>query len=170
MIATTFSSDAPYWATEQVRRYSVAGNWKWWAFVLTGLGTVLLLPDLWRRSGVATDLEFYELHYSGKSASMVRGFRAGHLGLFFNCFIMGALIALCMSNAQQAFQVLPRLFQTLSSGRRTASERRDTPQDHAPAVGGQHRERSSGRRELTWLVSRGAFVLRHNHSTMLAIL
>ena len=43
-----------------------------------------------------TDLEFYELRYSGKAASVVRGFRAVYLGLFFNCFIMGMVtLAAC---------------------------------------------------------------------------
>ncbi len=96
MVATTFSSDTPNWVTEQVRRYGVAGNWQWWAFVLTGLATVFFFARLWRRSGVMTDLEFYELRYSGKSASVVRGFRAVYLGLFFNCFIMGTVtLAAC---------------------------------------------------------------------------
>ena len=96
MVATTFSSDTPNWVTEQVRRYGVAGNWQWWAFVLTGLATVFFFARLWRRSGVLTDLEFYEHRYSGKSASVVRGFRAVYLGLFFNCFIMGTVtLAAC---------------------------------------------------------------------------
>jgi solute:Na+ symporter, SSS family len=96
MVATTFSSDTPNWVTEQVRRYGVAGNWQWWAFVLTGLSTVFFFARLWRRSGVMTDLEFYELRYSGTSASVVRGFRAVYLGLFFNCFIMGTVtLAAC---------------------------------------------------------------------------
>ena len=96
MVATTFSSDTPNWVTEQVRRYGVAGNWQWWAFVLTGLATVFFFARLWRRSGVMTDLEFYELRYSGRSASVVRGFRAVYLGLFFNCFIMGTVtLAAC---------------------------------------------------------------------------
>ena len=96
MVATTFSSDTPNWVTEQVRRYGVAGNWQWWAFVLTGLATVFFFARLWRRSGVLTDLEFYELRYSGTSASVVRGFRAVYLGLFFNCFIMGTVtLAAC---------------------------------------------------------------------------
>jgi solute:Na+ symporter, SSS family len=96
MVATTFSSDTPNWVTEQVRRYGVAGNWQWWAFVLTGLATVFFFARLWRRSGVMTDLEFYELRYSGTSASVVRGFRAIYLGLFFNCFIMGTVtLAAC---------------------------------------------------------------------------
>ena len=96
MVATTFSSDTPHWVTEQVRRYGVAGNWQWWAMVLTGVATVFFFARLWRRSGVLTDLEFYELRYSGKSASVVRGFRALYLGLFFNCFIMGMVtLAAC---------------------------------------------------------------------------
>jgi len=96
MVATTFSSDTPNWVTEQVRRYGVAGNWQWWAFVLTGVATVFFFARLWRRSGVLTDLEFYELRYSGSSASVVRGFRAVYLGLFFNCFIMGMVtLAAC---------------------------------------------------------------------------
>ena len=89
MVATTFSSDTPNWVTEQVRKYGVAGNWQWWAFVLTGVATVFFFARLWRRSGVMTDLEFYEQRYSGTAASVVRGFRAVYLGLFFNCFIMG---------------------------------------------------------------------------------
>jgi SSS family solute:Na+ symporter len=96
MVATTFSSDTPNWVTQQVRQYGVAGNWQWWAFVLTGVSTVFFFARLWRRSGVMTDLEFYELRYSGQAASLVRGFRAIYLGLFFNCFIMGMVtLAAC---------------------------------------------------------------------------
>jgi SSS family solute:Na+ symporter len=96
MVATTFASDTPNWVTEQVRKYGVAGNWQWWAFALTGVLTVFFFARLWRRSGVMTDLEFYELRYSGKEASVVRGFRAVYLGLFFNCFIMGMVtLAAC---------------------------------------------------------------------------
>jgi Na+/proline symporter len=96
MVATTFSSDTPNWVTQQVRQYGVAGNWQWWAFVLTGVATVFFFARLWRRSGVMTDLEFYEVRYSGKAASVVRGFRAVYLGLFFNCFIMGMVtLAAC---------------------------------------------------------------------------
>ncbi len=96
MVATTFSSDTPNWVTQQVRQYGVAGNWQWWGFVLTGVSTVFFFARLWRRSGVMTDLEFYELRYSGTAASVVRGFRAVYLGLFFNCFIMATVtLAAC---------------------------------------------------------------------------
>ncbi|MDP9025074.1 MAG: Na+:solute symporter, partial [Candidatus Eremiobacteraeota bacterium] len=69
----------------------VSGNWVWWAFLLTGMATVFFYARLWRRSGVLTDLEFYELRYSGKAAAFVRGFRAVYLGLFFNCFIIASV-------------------------------------------------------------------------------
>src|SRR6187455_404807 len=96
MVATTFSSDTPNLVTDIVRRNGVAGNWVWWAFVLTGVSTVFFYARLWRRSGVMTDLEFYEIRYSGQAASIVRGFRAVYLGLFFNCMIMATVnLAAC---------------------------------------------------------------------------
>ena len=96
MVATTFSSDTPNLVTDIVRRQGVAGNWVWWAFVLTGVSTVFFYARLWRRSGVMTDLEFYEIRYSGKAASVVRGFRAIYLGLLFNCMIMATVnLAAC---------------------------------------------------------------------------
>ena len=91
MVATTFSSDTPNLVTDIVRRNGVAGNWVWWAFVLTGVATVFFYARLWRRSRVMTDLEFYEIRYSGKAASVVRGFRAVYLGLLFNCMIMATV-------------------------------------------------------------------------------
>src|SRR3954468_1433566 len=96
MVATTFSSDTPNLVANFVRTQGVAGNWQWWAFTLTGVATVFFYARLWRRSGVLTDLEFYELRYSGKAASAVRGFRAIYLGFFFNCMIMAAVnLATC---------------------------------------------------------------------------
>ena len=96
MVATTFASDTPNLVTDIVRREGVAGNWSWWAFTLTGMVTVFFFAQLWRRSGVMTDLEFYEIRYSGRAAGVVRGFRAIYLGLFFNCVIMATVnLAAC---------------------------------------------------------------------------
>ncbi|MBV9081096.1 MAG: Na+:solute symporter [Acidobacteriaceae bacterium] len=96
MVATTFSSDTPNLVANIVRTQGVAGNWQWWAFTLTGVSTVFFFARLWRRSGVLTDLEFYELRYSGKSATAVRGFRSIYLGLLFNCMIMATVdLAAC---------------------------------------------------------------------------
>jgi SSS family solute:Na+ symporter len=91
MVATTFSSDTPNLVANFVRTEGVAGNWQWWAFTLTGVATVFFYARLWRRSGVLTDLEFYEVRYSGNAASAVRGFRAVYLGFFFNCMIMATV-------------------------------------------------------------------------------
>src|SRR5580658_3024727 len=91
MVATTFSADTPNLVTDIVRRQGVAGNWQWWAFTPTGMATVFFYARLWRRSAVLTDLEFYEIRYSGRAASAVRGFRAVYLGFFFNCMIMATV-------------------------------------------------------------------------------
>ena len=91
MVATTFSTDTPNLVTDIVRQNGVAGNWVWWAFLLTGMLTVFVYARLWRRSGVTTDVEFYELRYSGKPAAFLRGFRALYLGVFFNICIMASV-------------------------------------------------------------------------------
>ncbi|MBC8346191.1 MAG: Na+:solute symporter [Candidatus Marinimicrobia bacterium] len=91
MVATTFSTDTPNLVTDLVRQNGVSGNWGWWAFLLTGMLTVFVYAKLWRRSGVLTDIEFYELRYSGKPAAFLRGFRALYLGLVFNVLVMGAV-------------------------------------------------------------------------------
>jgi SSS family transporter len=92
MVATTFSADTPNLVTDIVRKNGVAGNWVWWAFLLTGMATVFIYAKLWRRSGITTDLEFYELRYSGPEASFLRGFRAIYLGVFFNIMIMASVL------------------------------------------------------------------------------
>ncbi|HET7618862.1 MAG TPA: sodium:solute symporter family protein [Vicinamibacterales bacterium] len=91
MVATTFSTDTPNLVTNLVRENGVAANWAWWSFLLTGIMTVFFYARLWRRSGVLTDLEFYELRYSGAPAAVVRAFRAVYLGLFFNIVIMASV-------------------------------------------------------------------------------
>jgi Na+/proline symporter len=91
MVATTFSADTPNLVTDIVRKNGIAGNWVWWAFLLTGMLTVFIYARLWRRSGALTDIEFYELRYSGRPAAFLRGFRAVYLGFFFNVTIMATV-------------------------------------------------------------------------------
>lgn len=88
MVATTFAADTPNLVTQIVREQGVAGNWQWWAFLLTGATTVFIYAKLWRRLGVMTDIEFYEVRYSGKPAAFLRGFRTLYLGLICNIFVM----------------------------------------------------------------------------------
>ena len=91
MVATTYSTHTPNLVPNMVRASGVADNLLWWAFLLTGMMTEYYFARMWRRSGVLTDLEFYELRYTGKAATFVRGFRAVYLGLFFNCVIMATV-------------------------------------------------------------------------------
>ncbi|MFT5292526.1 MAG: SSS family solute:Na+ symporter [Planctomycetota bacterium] len=91
MVATTFAIDTPNLVTGLVRNNGVAGNWAWWAFLLSGMLTVFVYAKLWRRANVMTDVEFYELRYSGRAAAFLRGFRALYLGLIFNVLVMGAV-------------------------------------------------------------------------------
>ena len=91
MVATTFSTDTPNLVTDLVRSGGVSQNWLWWAYLITGMCTVFFYAKLWRRSGVFTDMGFYELRYSGKPAAFLRGFRALYLGVFFNVIIMATV-------------------------------------------------------------------------------
>ncbi len=91
MVATTFSTDTPNLVADIVRTDGVAGNWVWWAMALTGMLTVFFYAKLWRRSEVVTDLEFYELRYSGRPAAFLRGFRAIYLGVVFNVMVMASV-------------------------------------------------------------------------------
>jgi len=90
MVATTFSAGTPNFVADIVRQKGVAGNWMWWAFLLTGMMTVFIYAKLWRRSGVMTDIEFYELRYSGRPAAFLRGFRSLYLGVLFNIVVMAS--------------------------------------------------------------------------------
>lgn len=115
MVACTFSADTPNLVCGLVREGGVAKNWYWWAFLITGMVTVFIYAKLWRRSGVMTDLEFYELRYGGKPASFLRGFRAVYLGVFFNVLIM-ATVTLAI-NKYGSFCLVSANCSALPSGR-----------------------------------------------------
>jgi SSS family transporter len=91
IVATTFASDTPLLVTGITARGGIAGNWIWWAFVLSGMLTVFFFARLWRRSGVMTDVEFVAIRYSGRPAHFLRIFRAVYLGLPINAIIGGAV-------------------------------------------------------------------------------
>ena len=89
MVATTFAADTPLAVTELVAKNGIAGNWLWWNMAIGGMLTVFFFAKLWRRSGIMTDVELVEFRYSGRAASLLRGFRAIYLGLFMNAIVMG---------------------------------------------------------------------------------
>lgn len=116
MVATTFSADTPNLVTDLVRQNGVAGNWVWWAFLLTGMLTVFIYARLWRQSGINTDLEFYELRYSGPEARFLRGFRAFYLGVLFNVFVMSAVMLAAIKIGEVILGWSPEQTIILSSG------------------------------------------------------
>jgi len=102
MVATTFAADTPLAVTELVRANGVAGNWLWWNMLAGGLLTTFFFARLWRRAAVTTDLEFITLRYSGRPAQVLRGPRAGYLGLLMNSLIIG-WVNLAMVTVLQVF-------------------------------------------------------------------
>ncbi len=107
MVACTFSADTPNLVTGMVRENGVAKNWAWWAFLITGMVTVFIYAKLWRRSNVMTDMEFYELRYSGKPARFLRVFRSLYLGILFNCLIMGTVTLAAIKIGAVMFDLPP---------------------------------------------------------------
>jgi len=84
MVAASTSTNSANLFTELIRKNGLFGNWVWWAFLLTGILTVFVYARLWHRTGATTDLEFYELRYSGRPAACLRAFRAVYLGIVYN--------------------------------------------------------------------------------------
>jgi Na+/proline symporter len=89
IVATTFAADTPLAVSGLVVRRGIAGNWYWWNGALMGMFAVFFFSRFWRRANVLTDTELAELRYSGKSAAVLRGFRALYFGIPYNCIIMG---------------------------------------------------------------------------------
>lgn len=88
MVATTFAADTPLAVTELVAKNGIAGNWMWWNLAIGSMLTVFFFAKLWRRAGILTDVEFVEMRYSGKTAAVLRGFRALYLGFFMNSIVL----------------------------------------------------------------------------------
>ena len=107
MVACTFSADTPNLVTGFVREGGISKNWAWWVYLMTGMVTVFVYAKLWRRSEVMTDLEYYELRYSGKNAAFLRGFRSLFLGLLFNVMIMGTVTLAIIKYGQIMFGIEP---------------------------------------------------------------
>ena len=92
MTAASTSTDSANLFTEIIRKDGLAGNWVWWAFLVTSVLTVFVYSKLWVRTGVTTDVEFYELRYSGKPAVFLRALRGVYLGVILNLLMMGAVV------------------------------------------------------------------------------
>ena len=90
--ATWFATDAPLAVTALVRSKGIYGNWLWWYLGTGIMMMVFFYAKYWRRAEILTDAEMIELRYSGKSASVLRGFTAVFFGIFKNCITLGWVI------------------------------------------------------------------------------
>ena len=116
MVATTFSTDTPNLVADITRTHGVAGNWVWWAFLLTGMTTTFLFASLWRRSRLTTDIEFYEMRYSGRVAAFLRLFRAIYLGMVLNVFILAIVCLAAIKIGAVLFGLSPTAIVLLAGG------------------------------------------------------
>lgn len=89
LVATTFAADTPLVVCGLVRKGGIFENWMWWNAVMGSMMTVFFFARLWRRARIITDVEFIELRYTGKAASILRGFNAVYGGLLVNCITLG---------------------------------------------------------------------------------
>jgi SSS family solute:Na+ symporter len=87
--ATFFATDAPLATAALVRTRGVFGNWLWWYEAAGFLFLVFFYAKLWRRAEILTDAEFVELRYSGRPATVLRGFSAIFNGVLRNAVVMG---------------------------------------------------------------------------------
>lgn len=92
MVATTFSADTPLYVTGLVRGHGIYENWQWWCFIFSGMLSVYFFARLWRRLGVLTDVELIKLRYSGKEASVLRGFKAVYFSTMIHTIIKAQVI------------------------------------------------------------------------------
>ena len=89
MEATTFGADTPLWVAGKVATHGISGNWLWWSAAAGGMLTVFFFARLWRRAGVLTDVELFDIRSCGGTARFPRGFKAIYFGVFMNCIVMG---------------------------------------------------------------------------------
>jgi SSS family solute:Na+ symporter len=87
--ATFFATDAPLATAALVRTRGVFGNWLWWYEAAGFMFLVFFYAKLWRRAEILTDAEFVELRYSGRPATVLRGFSAIFNGILRNAVVMG---------------------------------------------------------------------------------
>ena len=92
IVATSFAADTPLAIARIVRTQGFQGNWYWWCGVMGFMLCMFFFAPLWQRSGVMTDVEFIEVRYAGKPASILRLFQALYFSILANGVIMGWVI------------------------------------------------------------------------------
>jgi solute:Na+ symporter, SSS family len=92
MVATTFAADTPLVVSGLVAEHGVAGNWFWWSWAISHVSMAVVFAALWRRARILTDAELVELRYGGRSAAVLRGFKAVFFAVVINGIVLGWVI------------------------------------------------------------------------------
>jgi Na+/proline symporter len=90
--ATTYAADTPLAVTEMTREHGLWRNWYWWNITIYHVLVVFLFARLWRRANVITENQLLEIRYEGRSAAILRGFKASYSAVVLNLLIMGWVI------------------------------------------------------------------------------
>lgn len=72
MVATGMNPSAPLQDSGKVQRTGIGGNWFAWSGIIDLTIASIFFDRLWRRSGIQTATEFYDIRYSGKPAMAAR--------------------------------------------------------------------------------------------------
>ncbi|AXR67027.1 sodium:solute symporter family protein [Leptospira mayottensis] len=89
MVATTFAADTPLVITGFVAADGISANWFWWSWAIGYMAMTVFFAGKWRRMEVLTDVEFVELRYGGKSATVLRMVKAFYLSILVNSIVLG---------------------------------------------------------------------------------
>ncbi len=92
MVATTFAADTPLVVAGLVAEHGIAGNWFWWSWAISHISMAVIFAALWRRARILTDAELVELRYGGRSAAVLRGFKAVFFAVLINAIVLGWVI------------------------------------------------------------------------------
>lgn len=68
MVASASNVDSPLHHSGKIRRDGLSGVWFYWSQLVGHLFGAIVLSRLWRRSGLTTVVEFYDLRYGGKAS------------------------------------------------------------------------------------------------------
>jgi Na+/proline symporter len=88
LAATCFAADTPLWIGDIIYKRGIEGTWLHWVTAIGFSFYVFAIAPLWRRSGIITDIAFYELRYSGRAASWLRGLYSVYHSLILNVVMM----------------------------------------------------------------------------------
>ncbi|PJZ53872.1 sodium:solute symporter family protein [Leptospira adleri] len=89
MVATTFAADTPLVITGFVAADGISANWFWWSWAIGYMAMTVFFAGKWRRIEVLTDVEFVELRYGGKPATILRMVKAFYLSILVNSIVLG---------------------------------------------------------------------------------